>query len=141
MTEDLLFVYGTLRRGSHRRMHRQLAQSADLVGSARFRGRLFRVAAYPGAVASPHAADSVRGEVYRLRDPALLPVLDRYEGCDPRDPTPPYVRRLEQVTLDDDAAIVRSWIYLYARPTDGLERIMSGDFLEAPRSSATGPSR
>jgi gamma-glutamylcyclotransferase (GGCT)/AIG2-like uncharacterized protein YtfP len=110
-------------------MHSVLAQGADRIGAAGFRGRLYRVAAYPGAVASQRAEDVVRGELYRLRDPALLPVLDRYEGCDPGNAAAPYARRLAPVTLADGAASTNAWIYLYTGPIDGLERIVSGDFL------------
>jgi gamma-glutamylcyclotransferase (GGCT)/AIG2-like uncharacterized protein YtfP len=113
-------------------MHGLLARGADLIGAAQFQGRLFRVAAYPGAVASRRAGDVVRGEVYRLRDPGLLPALDRYEGCDPDHPAAPYVRRMASVTPEAGAATARAWIYLYTGPTDGLERIATGDFLPAP---------
>lgn len=112
-------------------MHDILARGADLVSPASFRGRLFVVATYPGAVRSRHAEDIVHGEVYRLRDPGLLSLLDRYEGCDPCDWQAPFARSLEYVMLAEGAS-ANAWIYLYLRPTEGLERITSGDFLPVP---------
>ena len=129
MTDDLLFVYGTLRRGGGRRMHGVLARGAELVDLAVLRGQLFVVASYPGVVRSDRVEDVVHGEVYRLREPqALLRRLDRYEGCDPNDPSAPYRRSLERVTLAGGDEI-RAWVYLYMQSTCALRRIVSGDYL------------
>src|SRR5580692_8490754 len=72
MTSDHLFVYGTLMRGFDHPMARLLARSADFVGAARCRGRLYLVKHYPGLVKSDHADDIVFGELFRLRQPAEL---------------------------------------------------------------------
>ena len=89
-TDELLFVYGTLRRGTGHRMHDVLACHAEFVDLATFRGRMFLVAHYPGVVASADPRDTVVGDVFRLLQPGpLLLRLDRYEACDPRDPTAP----------------------------------------------------
>lgn len=124
---ELLFVYGTLLSGAGHPMHQVLARGAALVGGAVFRGRLYKVAHYPGAVVSRAPGDRVHGEVYRLRDPAAtLAVLDEYEDA-------AFERREVDVLANGET--IRAWIYLYRRPTRGLARIASGNFLR-PRSRA-----
>lgn len=129
MKDDLLFVYGTLRRGGRWKMAHMLASHGEFIGEAVYRARLYRVADYPCAVPSANPADRVRGDVYSLRDPAsLLPLLDEYEGCGAGSGEPAeYVRRCQEIQLLTGKTL-SAWVYLYNRPVDGLERIMSGDF-------------
>ena len=141
--EDLLFVYGTLRRGSDSGMHQLLAQSATRLGPATFQGRLYRIDWYPGAIDAENAQDKVVGEVYQLREPARLwPRLDDYEGCgvDDRD-RKEFVRVRRDVCLNS-GSVRKTWIYLYNGPTADLSRIESGDFFIAPKACpARQPSR
>ena len=131
MTADLLFVYGTLRGDSGQPMHAELARVAALVGRAVFRGRLYWIRDYPGAVASDDPADRVHGEVYRLHDPArTIPALDEYEGCGPGFGDSEFERVEADVALASRDT-VRAWIYVYRKPTRELTRIASGDFLGA----------
>jgi gamma-glutamylcyclotransferase (GGCT)/AIG2-like uncharacterized protein YtfP len=134
---DYLFVYGTLRRACGHPQQRLLAEGAGFEGPATFAGRLYDLGRYPGAVPDPAARPPVLGELYRMRDPqALLPLLDRYEGCTDRyDPAAEY-RRERQVVVREDGTAVPAWIYLYNRPTAGLRRIDSGDYLR--RDAAPG---
>jgi gamma-glutamylcyclotransferase (GGCT)/AIG2-like uncharacterized protein YtfP len=128
--EEYLFVYGTLRRACGHPLHRVLADHAREAGLARFAGRLYDLGAYPGAVPEPAAAPGVLGELYRLPEPeAVLPVLDRYEGCtDPPDAASEY-RRERQRVVREDGTTVNAWIYLYNRPTASLRPIAGGDYL------------
>jgi gamma-glutamylcyclotransferase (GGCT)/AIG2-like uncharacterized protein YtfP len=130
MTSDRLFVYGTLMRGFDHPMARLLSRSADFLGEARCRGRLYRVKHYPGLVLSDDPADVVFGELYRLRArDALLDEFDMYEACGAGFPEPTeYVRRMLQVALDDGTA-TGAWSYLYNWPVARLPRIASGRFL------------
>ena len=132
MTSDRLFVYGTLMRGFDHPMATLLSRSADFIGEARCRGRLYRVKHYPGLVLSDDAGEVVFGELYRLRQPEeLLREFDMYEACGEgfAEPTE-YVRQM----LAGDACRRRR----RARPgpisTTGrsthLPRIASGRFLE-----------
>jgi gamma-glutamylcyclotransferase (GGCT)/AIG2-like uncharacterized protein YtfP len=126
---EFLFVYGTLARDAGHPQHRHLAAYADYVGEGYFHGRLFRVSHYPGAVASPHSADKVFGELYSLRDArALFVLLDAYEGCGPADPPPTeFVRQRVPVYLTDGTRS-EAWTYLFNRAATGLPRILSGRF-------------
>ena len=76
-----LFVYGTLKTGFDNRWAKALGESATLLGPARLRGRLYRVAHYPGLKRSARGNSWVVGELFRLHNPRkLLQALDRYEG-------------------------------------------------------------
>ena len=127
-----LFVYGTLMRRVRHPMAALLAAQAEFVGEARYRGRLYLVAHYPGVVPSVSADDVVFGDVYALRHPSrLLPRLDVYEGCAPSSPKPVrYLRKLQSVELDGGRTI-DALVYLYNHPVTGLKRIRNGRFVPA----------
>jgi gamma-glutamylcyclotransferase (GGCT)/AIG2-like uncharacterized protein YtfP len=126
-----LFVYGTLRRDSRHEMYRLLARNADFVGDAVFRGRLYLIDDYPGAVPSASPDDIVKGELYLLERPdQVLPKLDDYEEFDSARPQASlYRRELRDVRLEN-GSVRKAWIYLFNKPTVGLALIPSGDFLE-----------
>lgn len=128
MSDELLFVYGTLRRESKEPAYHLLARGAVYTGPARYQGKMYRVDFYPGVVPSEDPADIVRGEIYRLRNPGqLLLALDDYEGCAEGYPPPPlFVRKIQTVHTDHGA--IDAWIYLYNLSVDGLPVIESGDF-------------
>lgn len=125
---DLLFVYGTLKRGYDHPMARRLADDADWIGPATCGGRLYRISSYPGLVLSSDEGDIVHGDLYALRDDGeLLAALDAYEGCEANDPQPhPYVRAMIEVRMAD--ATARALTYVYQRPVDGLPLIADGRF-------------
>ncbi len=131
MSTDLLFVYGTLRRSDLHPMH-GLLSPATLIGTGEFRGQLYHLGNYPGAVPSTDPGDVVVGEVYRLHDPAAtLARLDRYEGCMDMDQMPTeYVRVVAGVLLAGGDTVT-THIYLYQRSVQGFRRIKSGDFFDA----------
>ena len=131
MISDRLFVYGTLMRGFDHPMAQLLSRSADYLGPASCRGRLYLIKHYPGLVLSGEPKDLVFGELYRLRDrDALLGEFDMYEACGAGFPEPTeYLRRMLQVTHEDGAAS-EAWTYVYNWPVTGLPLIASGKFLE-----------
>ncbi len=131
MNSDHLFVYGTLMRGFDHPMAQLLSRSADFIGEARCRGRLYLVKHYPGLVKSDDADDVVFGELFRLRQPAeLLREFDMYEACGEgfAEPTE-YIRQMLPVARAD-GAVSEAWTYVYNWPVDRLPRIASGRFLE-----------
>jgi gamma-glutamylcyclotransferase (GGCT)/AIG2-like uncharacterized protein YtfP len=131
MASDLLFVYGTLMRGYDHPMAQLLSRSADFVGEAHCRAKLYLVKHYPGLVLSSEASDIAYGEVFRLRQVnELLREFDMYEACGEgfSEPTE-YVRRLLPVTLSDGTEI-EAWTYLYNWPVAHLSQIASGRFLK-----------
>jgi gamma-glutamylcyclotransferase (GGCT)/AIG2-like uncharacterized protein YtfP len=106
-SQQNLFVYGTLRRGSRNRHAERLSRSATFVGLARVRGRLSRLRYYPGIRLQPQVNKWVSGDVFRLHDPCgLLKELDRYEGRE--------FRRVKAPALFPDGSRLPCWIYEYA---------------------------
>lgn len=124
-----LFVYGTLKRSFSHPMHALLVQYAEFAGPATLCGRMYRVAHYPGVVASDDSAHIVHGELYVVTQPqALFDILDDYEECSSAHPQPhEYVRKRFPVCLPD-GRVLQAWVYLYAREVAGLEFIVSGYF-------------
>lgn len=128
MTE-LLFVYGTLRRGSsHDGM---LTPHARYLGPATIPGRLYNLpAGYPAFVDDLTEPKRVSGDLWALeRDAgALLARLDAYEEAGPDFPAP---QEYERVRLDvrHDGRDRMAWVYVYRWPLEGATLIDSGDFL------------
>lgn len=119
----LLFVYGTLRSTSGHPMHRKLRAESDFVGPGTFRGRLYDLGNYPGAVLSRSNGDRVRGEIYRLREPArTLSALDAYEDK--------AFRRLKTTIRREDGARTQCWIYVYTLPVTRFRRIAGGNYIK-----------
>jgi gamma-glutamylcyclotransferase (GGCT)/AIG2-like uncharacterized protein YtfP len=123
------FVYGTLRQSKRSAMSHWLAKNGRCIGGARFQGKLFMVAHYPGAVDSDAHNAWVHGEVYELPNQASIwQYVDDYEGCGPQSAQPPLYRRERKTVILQDGTPVDAWVYLYNRPTDGLPEIPSGEF-------------
>jgi gamma-glutamylcyclotransferase (GGCT)/AIG2-like uncharacterized protein YtfP len=128
---DRLFVYGTLMRGYEHPMAQLLSRSAEFVGTAQCRGRLYLVKHYPGLLLSDQPDEVVHGELYRAYRPQeLLATFDEYEGCGPGFAQPTaYLRQLLPVTLMD-GTVSKAWSYIYNWPVEETKRIASGRFLE-----------
>ena len=123
----LLFVYGTLRRGTGHPMSAWLAERAEWLGHARCRAaRLYRVSWYP-ALAEGAPGESVVGEVYRLRSVGAWPALDVFEEVR-GSADDEYERRLTEVVLQE-GGVVRAWCYWYLPSVSELAPIASGDWL------------
>ncbi len=131
MTSDHLFVYGTLMRGFDHPMAQLLSRSADFIGEARCRGRLYRVKHYPGWCCRTTPTMSCSANCFGCAGlPNCLREFDMYEACGEgfAEPTE-YVRRMLQVA-PDDGAVSEAWTYVYNWPVAHLPRIASGRFLE-----------
>jgi gamma-glutamylcyclotransferase (GGCT)/AIG2-like uncharacterized protein YtfP len=98
-------------------LHRVLAPKATFLGHGDVRGRLLDLGRYPGLT---DGAGRVRGEIYRLDDPELLPVLDREEGYN-------FVRSTTIVTLARGRR-ARAWVYRYRGPRERAVPIPHGDY-------------
>ena len=107
--------------------HRLLASASTLLGEGTIRGRLLDLGRYPGLIES---AGRVRGEVYRLDDPEVLPVLDREEGYN-------FERRRAIVTLANGRR-ARAWVYRYRGPQNRAVPIPDGDYRRARPADETG---
>lgn len=114
----MLFAYGTLMRGYGR--HGVLTRGATYLGDARIAGRLLSLGHYPGLI---RGRGSVRGELFRIDDPEVLPVLDREEGYN-------FDRRRSVVTLANGGR-ARAWVFWYRGPKHRGMLIPDGDFRRA----------
>jgi len=125
---DLLFVYGSLRRGFE--LHGVLTGlGARHVGKASLRGRLFDLGHYPGVKPSTAGADRVQGEVYRLVNPErALQILDRAEGLRPGAPADSLYRREAAAVTLEDASTAQAWVYWLGRWSGPKRLIASGDY-------------
>ncbi|TAM57743.1 gamma-glutamylcyclotransferase [bacterium] len=111
--EQLLFVYGTLRRG---REHAPRLERARFVARATARGRLY-LCHWPAFV---DGAGFVVGELYAV-DEDLLALLDAFEGegC-------LYARERREVR-DEYGGRRDAWLYRWLGSVDGCRPIPSGD--------------
>ncbi|MGZ8191044.1 MAG: gamma-glutamylcyclotransferase family protein [Methylococcaceae bacterium] len=130
MTHEYIFVYGTLKRNTHSKMHHFLAKYAEFVDNACYRGKLYNISYYPGVIPSHDPDDVVFGEVYLLQcADFVIASLDQYEECGPDFPEPnEYIRKQQDIFLGN-GDIVTAWVYIYNHSTEGLEQIKPADFL------------
>ncbi|MDO9270988.1 MAG: gamma-glutamylcyclotransferase family protein, partial [Methylobacter sp.] len=76
---------------------------------------------------------AVQGEVYLLHQANIvLPLLDQYEEFGPEFPEPNEYSRRKQAVLLKNGGLVMAWVYVYNRPTEGLELIESASFIQQP---------
>ena len=101
-------------------LHRVLGRGATFLGEGAALGRLLDLGRYPGLV---DGAGRVRGEIYRLDDSELLPVLDREEGYN-------FQRRRAIVTFANGRR-ARAWIYRYRGSQNRAVPIPDGDYRRA----------
>ena len=80
MSNDYLFVYGTLRAGYDPDVKRKIKQNLKYMGKGKIEARLFDLSEYPGAVKTKKG-DEVIGDIFKINAPdKVLKILDRYEG-------------------------------------------------------------
>lgn len=129
---DLLFVYGTLRKGNQNAMAKYLGENAEFITEGWFQGRMFHITYYPGVVTSESDSDRVYGEIYRLHDPVtMLKVLDDYEECAQQHIQPAeYKRSYVSITGINGKRYDTVWIYLYQWSVEDKAQIKSGDFMQ-----------
>lgn len=132
MNKHLVFVYGSLRRGSERPMSLRFP-GARFIAGARASGSLYDLGAYPGLLLD-EPASSVTGEVYEV-DEETLSELDEFEASS-------YYRREQvEISLGDDERTC--WVYVPEREPDfysGRTLIESGDWIEYARTKTDRPA-
>lgn len=127
-SRELVFVYGTLRRGASNAFR---MEGAEHVGRATVRGRLYRIDSnrdfvYPALVHDPRAV-FVYGDVFAV-PPEIMAALDDYEG-DEYDRT-----EIPLASADPNEPGNRpktAWAWLWSGSVEGFPRIPDGDWLDA----------
>src|SRR6266404_430281 len=129
MDKHLVFVYGTLRRGSARAMSIRFPGS-KFIAEAKVSGGLYDLGAYPGLLLSePNSL--VIGEVYEVSD-ELLNELDDFEAASN------YSRKQVEIFLGSDRRT--SWIYEPNPEFYSLRKsIRSGDWIEYAKTKTDWP--
>jgi gamma-glutamylcyclotransferase (GGCT)/AIG2-like uncharacterized protein YtfP len=124
---DLLFVYGTLRRGGSNDIAR-IAPAAVFVNTARVRGRLYDVNGRWPALVLDDNADWVSGEIYRVPRQSW-PALDALE--DPVTPERPDGAYFKVETDVSGASGIECVTVYTANPatTRLTQSIASGDWI------------
>lgn len=124
-----LFVYGSLLTGSKHSMADFLSENATLIMTGYFKGKLYEVNGYPGAIYTGQDEERVFGQIVKLRnDERVLNALDRYEEIGADFPVPnEYVREIIQV-VGHSGELLHCWVYLYNWPVDALIHIPSGNY-------------
>lgn len=108
---NMLFVYGSLRRGSDNDEARVLRDGAEWLGTGWVYGSLSQIDGYP--VLTPGGSETrVEGDLFRMRDPeAMLAYLDIYEGCAPDSPMPHDYRRMI-IAIGTETGEQHAWVYV-----------------------------
>ena len=114
-----MLVYGTLRRGQGANYMMEkygtYVETVDLPGA-----RMFSLGGFPGIRLD--GTGSIECDLYRIDDPTLIQVADRYEGYDDSSSDPLYFRRI--VSVNDIPA------YIYEFNGDSHATIESGNWLK-----------
>ena len=126
VSEHVVFVYGTLRRGGVREMERSFPGSVYL-GAGRVRGRLYDLGKYPGLVLDERAGEVV-GELY-LVSGEMLAAIDKLEDYRAEDSFASlFVRKRADVVGEEGTR--RCWVYVWNRQVGPrLATVDTGDWL------------
>lgn len=128
LNRDLVFVYGTLRRGGSNAFR---MKGAKFVGRGYVAGKLYTISWYPGLVLE-RTGGIVTGEVFRV-DPEQMRALDEFEGLAAGEIEGSEYRRvkvecvIESAGLNDTAMV---WAYEWKGAVEEERRIPSGDWIE-----------
>jgi gamma-glutamylcyclotransferase (GGCT)/AIG2-like uncharacterized protein YtfP len=130
MNRHLVFVYGTLRRGSAGAMSIRFPDS-KFIAEAQVSGSLYDLGAYPGLLLN-EADSSVTGEVYEVDD-EILNQLDDFEASSH------YCRKQVEISLGSHRKVC--WTYEPAPEFYALQTLItSGDWLEYARTKTDWPA-
>ena len=126
-----LFVYGSLRSGFNHPVYAYISNHFTLVGSAKVKGRLYDLGAYPAAL--PTEEDFfILGELYILKEDEdfswAIAQIDDYEGVNPEPGEIAQYKR-EKTTVYMNDKTTNGWIYWYNDDITGKPLIASGDVL------------
>ena len=112
---EILFVYGTLKRGLALEAE-MLRAGGKYLGAATIRGDLYDLGPYPAAV---RGRGTIHGELYLVPKSGLAR-LDRVEGSE-------YMRR-RVVAHCDGGGKERAWVYFYCRRPGAARRLPEGRY-------------
>jgi gamma-glutamylcyclotransferase (GGCT)/AIG2-like uncharacterized protein YtfP len=127
MINDLFFVYGSLLNADNE-FGSYLNNHSTLIGAGKFKGRLYDINEYPGALTDNENGYPITGSIYKLNSFKALTILDDYEGFGPDQEQPNLFIR-ELLPIETSEGIINCWVYVYNLEIDGLTEIKSGDYV------------
>jgi len=128
-TSNYLFVYGTLLDADNE-FAIYLNNNCSFYAKGKFKGRLYDIDEYPGAIADRNSTTYVYGSIFLIHNPIpVLKQLDVYEGFGDDQQQPNlFIRELMAIETVD--SYIDCWVYLYNLPVEELVLIESGDYLK-----------
>jgi gamma-glutamylcyclotransferase (GGCT)/AIG2-like uncharacterized protein YtfP len=122
-----LFVYGTL-QDEQNEFAIYLKQNCSFYGKGRFKGKLYDLGEYPGAILDEKGDNYVYGSILNVKNISeVLIRLDEYEGFGEEEDRPNLFIR-EIVSIETNNGKVVCLVYLYNLSVDGFKTIDSGDY-------------
>jgi gamma-glutamylcyclotransferase (GGCT)/AIG2-like uncharacterized protein YtfP len=123
-----LFVYGTL-LNQQNEFGAYLKAHSSFYKNGRFKGKLYDIGEYPGAVYDPESSNYVYGNILFLNSAEkTLKLLDDYEGFGDKQPQPnEYIRDI--IEIEAGAELVKCWVYLYNLPIENFPQIKTGKYI------------
>jgi gamma-glutamylcyclotransferase (GGCT)/AIG2-like uncharacterized protein YtfP len=122
MSLPLLATYGTLMRDFGQQQALGVRARLTFLDACRWDGCLYDLGRFPGAVPGD---GTVHGELFRLDDPSVWSILDRYEGYDPDAAASLFVRRRVSLRRPEGQT---AWVYWYNGTVADPPRVPSGDW-------------
>lgn len=136
---DFIFVYGTLRQGERMDLRKQKHNfEVDFISRDKINGKMYHIGSFPGVKEvnsryDPNGA-KVIGEVFRIREQAIVAILDAYERYRHDDPTQGLYNRC-QVKSERGRLV---WVYTYNPIVLPEQLIISGDWCRNRATLASG---
>ena len=122
---QLVFVYGTLRRGGSN--HFRLA-GAELISCGTIIGRMYHIDWYPGLILDD-SGDEIYGEIYSVEH-ELLTSLDAFEGFSAGEIQGSEYRRVQTTVMQQNSETVIAWVWEWVGIVSENQRVSAGDWLK-----------
>lgn len=129
---NYIFVYGLLKSTYDNEPACFVRKNCELISEGSFKGSLYDIGTYPGAVFTTDVDSLVHGEVYRIvkNKAELEAYLDKFEGVGNEFPTPNEYKR-EIIVVSTPNGDIKASCYLYNWNLDNSKLIESGRYENA----------
>lgn len=124
MSAELVFVYGTLRRGGSNSFR---MQGAEWSGEAEVFGKIYQIAWYPALILG--GEKRVKGELY-LVSLEQLAILDEYEGVSAGNQEHDEYRRVKASVFMKSGEEKIAWVWEWKKNDPAAIPLKSGDWLD-----------
>jgi gamma-glutamylcyclotransferase (GGCT)/AIG2-like uncharacterized protein YtfP len=122
--EEMFVAYGSLLPGQGGEVERAAREKMQSLGPCEIAGEIYSRGEFPALVPGD---GRVAGEIFRVSDNSVFPLLDRLEHFDPQDRDDSLYRR-RCVRIDDPGA--DAWVYYWNGPLAGLTRIEGSSWVQ-----------